>query len=131
MQFETKSDDSSAQGKSTLSWRDWWLVKHVLSEFPIIDGVCKCEKSHDIFYYSSRSTVSLLVGTTVMMANIFSLEASDPMIIKALKMAAGMGLGMASGTISHNFASLFAKEVHRHYEANQITKTPLLAQANN
>jgi len=122
----TEKEVQNGHESTSLSWRDWWLVKHVISEFPIIDGVCKCEKSHDMFYYSSRSTVSLLVGTTVMMANLFDLQASDPMMLKALKMAAGMGIGMASGTISHNLASLFTKEMHQCYHNNQNAKTPLL-----
>lgn len=122
----TTEEQSTHDESTSLGWRNWWLVKHVLSEFPIIDGVCKCEKSHDIFYYSSRSTVSLLVGTTVMMANLFNLQASDPMMLKALKMAAGMGIGMASGTISHNLASLFTKEMHQCYQNKQNAKTPLL-----
>lgn len=90
-------------------WRDWWPVKHILSELPILDGICKCRQQHEMIFYSTRSAVTLLVGTAVMMANLFHLQASDPMLIKGLKMAAGMSVGMASGAIFHNIVILLRR----------------------
>lgn len=109
------------------NWRNWWFVKHILSELPIIDGICKYENNKDMFYYSSRSTVALVVGTTVMMANLFDIQDSNPMMLKAVKMAAGMGLGMASGVISHNGASFFINTIQSYCQANRNKDERLLS----
>lgn len=87
-------------------WREWWIVKYVLSELPVLDGICKCEKRKDIWFYSSRSVITLIVSTIIMMANLFHIQVNDPMILKALKMAAGMSVGMASGAAFHNIMNL-------------------------
>ena len=103
-----ESSDGTEAVRNT--WRSRWLVRHVLSELPVLDGICKCHKQHEIFFYSTRSAVTLLVGTAVMMANIFHLQAGDPMFLKALKMAAGMSVGMASGAVFHNFMVFLRKK---------------------
>ncbi|MCD8525464.1 MAG: hypothetical protein LRY67_07095 [Gammaproteobacteria bacterium] len=114
-----KNEDHENHTNQNTNWRNWWLVKHILSELPIIDGVCKYEKEKDIFYYSSRSTAALIIGTTVMMANFFDIQDSNPMMLKAVKMAAGMGVGMASGVIFHNGASFFINSVQNYCQTNK------------
>ena len=123
MQHLEEQKEEKAPANPT--WQHF-MLHDVLGEIPLIGSVCRHEEKHDILYDVGRSVFVLTIGTAIMMADILDTQSGNNMAIKGLKIATTMGLGMATGSIAYNVASLFAKNIQNQCKESRALKQHLL-----
>lgn len=92
----------ASTNKEQSTWRDYWAVKFILAEIPLIGGFFKTGKPGHIAHHAVKSSFMLLGGTTVMMLNLLSVSEADSPGEKFAKMTGGMAIGMTGGTVLYN-----------------------------
>ncbi len=83
------------------NWRDYWLVKNVLAEIPIIGGFFNKKTRTEALHDAGKCTFALIGGTTVMM-NVLRPTEDDPMAVQFFKMTTTMAIGMIAGKVAYN-----------------------------
>lgn len=86
-----------------MAWRDYWFVKSVLRELPIVGGFFASEKVGEMLYHAGHSAAMIGGGTFGMMFNaIATPQETDDRATVMAKMTANMIVGSTLTTMTYN-----------------------------